>query len=106
MRFNASFCDPFNPSIIYLGNMDKDDIIEKFETINWVEYLTKMQTAREGEIYFSPSFEIENMDTKHGLSISAVGEPTNYEFYIFYRRPKKVKSFFGLKEKMNDNYTS
>ncbi len=62
--------------------------------------------VKENEIYYSPSLEIENKDTKHGLSISAVGDPKNYEFYIFYKRPKKVKIFFGLKEKINSNYMS
>lgn len=106
MNFRASFCDPFNPNIIELGNIQKDSIIEKFESINWVDYLQKMAMVKENDIYYSPSLEIENKDTKHGLSISAVGYPDNYEFYIFYKRPKKVKIFFGLKEKINDNYLS
>ncbi|NCT76715.1 MAG: hypothetical protein GXC78_19420 [Chitinophagaceae bacterium] len=65
-----------------------------------------MELAKEDEIFFSPSLEIENKDTKHGLSISAVGVPNNYEFYIFYKRPKKIKILFGLKEKIDNNYTS
>ena len=106
MHFGATFCDPFNPSIIELGRIDKDDIISKFESIDWVDYLTRMQSAKESDIHYSPSLEIENTETKHGLSISAVGEPSKYEFYIFYKRPKKVKSFFGLKEKIDDSYVS
>ena len=65
-----------------------------------------MTTVKENEIYYSPSLEIENEDTKHGLVISAVGDSNSYEFYIFYKRPKKVKTFLGLKEKTNDNYTT
>jgi len=104
MTFRASFCDPFKPNIIELGTIQKDDIIEKFESISWIDFLQKMESAKEGEIYYSPSLEIQNSDTKHGLAISAVGEPDNYEFYIFYKRPKNVKSFFGLKEKLNERY--
>lgn len=106
MNFRASFCDPFKPDIVELRDIQKDKIIEKFENTPWSDFLRKMELAKEDEIFYSPSLEIENQDTKHGLEISAVGKPGKYEFYIFYKRPKKVKSFFGLKEKTNDNYTS
>ena len=106
MNFRASFCDPLNPGIIELGEIRGDEIIDRFETIDWSGYLRKMESADEKEIYYSPSLEIENKDTKHGLAISAVGEPNNFEFYIFYKRPKKVKGFLGLTEKVNNDYTS
>jgi hypothetical protein len=107
MNFRASFCDPLNPKIIELGKVQKDNILEKFENTNWTEYLEKMNSAKdENEIYYSPSLEIENSDIKHGLAISAVGNPDNYEFYISYKRPKKLKTFFGLKEKIDDNYVT
>jgi len=104
MNFRASFCDPLEPDIIELGRIDKDSIIEKFESINWADYLQKISGLKMEEIYWSPSLEIENKDTKHGLVFSAVGDPNNYEFYIFYKRPKKIKSFFGLKETTRDDY--
>jgi hypothetical protein len=106
MNFRASFCDPFKPEIIELGDIEKNKVIDKFENIPWTDFLRKMETAKEGEIFYSPSFEIENKDSKHGLSISAVGDPNQYEFYIFYKRPKTVKTFLGLKEKINESYTS
>jgi hypothetical protein len=106
MNFRATFCDPFKAGIIELGNIQKDKIIETFENTPWVDFLRKMESAKEDEIFYSPSLEIENKDNKHGLSISAVGVPNNYEFYIFYKRPKKIKILFGLKEKINNNYTS
>jgi len=93
MNFRASFCHPFQKDIIELGTIAKENIINKFETIDWTDLLQQMQLAKEEEIYFSPSLEIENKDNKQGLSISAVGEPDNFEFYIFYKRPKMVKSF-------------
>lgn len=104
MKFRASFCDPLEPDIIELGSMPKDEVINHFEKINWNRYLQKVVTAKQDEIYYSPSFEAENEESSNGLVISAVGNPDNYEFYIFYKRPKKVKTFFGLIEKINDNY--
>ena len=106
MNFSASFCDPFKKDIIELGDISKDSIIEKFEKTAWSDFLMRMANVNEDEIYYSPSLEIENKETKNALAISAVGDPNNYEFYIFYKRPKKVKSFLGLKEKINENYTT
>lgn len=104
MQFKASFCNPFQKDIIDLGYMDQDSIIENFKKIPWIEMLKHMDTRNENQIYYSPSLEIENTATKHGLCISAVGNPEVYEYYIFYKRPKTLKTFFGLKEKFNENY--
>ena len=106
MKFRASFCDPLKPDILELGDISQDTIIDHFEKINWNDYLQKMSTAKQDEIYYSPSFEVENKESKNGLAISAVGDPNNYEFYIFYKRPKNVKSFFVLKKKINENYST
>ena len=106
MNFRASFCDPFQKEIIELGSISKDSILDKFEKTPWADLLQQMSNAKEDEIHYSPSLEIENKENKHGLVISAVGDPDNFEFYIFYKRPKNVKSFFGLMEKVNENYTT
>ncbi len=106
MNFRASFCDPLNPNIIELGDMNETSIVDEFKSIKWADYLLKMTTVKETEIFFSPSFEVENKSTKHGLAFAVVGDTNNYEFYIFYKRPKKVNSFFGLKQKIDNYYTS
>ncbi|TLX72462.1 hypothetical protein E9993_17875 [Labilibacter sediminis] len=62
-----------------------------------------MQNAKESEIHYSPSLEIENITNNNGLSLSALD---GGEWYIFYKRPKKVKILFGLIERMNDNYVT
>lgn len=103
MNFRVSFCDPFKPEIIEMGDIHKDKIMELFDKIPWTEYLAKMKTTKESEIHYSPSLEIKNTDNKNGLSVSAVD---GTEWYIFYKRPKLIKRFFGLSEKMNDNYLS
>ena len=101
MNFSASFCDPFQPDIIELGDLPKDKIMAYFESIPWAAYLEKMKRAKEENLYYSPSFEIENKDNKNGLSVSAVD---GTEWYIFFKRPKLVKRFFGLLEKMEEDY--
>ena len=101
MNFRASFCDPFKPDIIELGDIEQDKIMENFEKIPWNELLEKMKTAKENEIHYSPSLEVENKDNRNGLSVSAVD---GTEWYIFFKRPKLVKKWFGLVEKMDENH--
>ena len=103
MSFRASFCDPFKSEIIELGEIRKDKIMEHFESIPWSDFLKKMKTANENDIHYSPSLEIENKENKNGLSVSAVDET---EWYIFFKRPKLVKKFFGLSEKIDNEYLS
>jgi len=106
MSYRASFCDPFEPEVIELGDIETRTIIDKFEQTPWAEYLTRMAGVPQKEIHYSPSLEIENNDTKHGLTFSAVGDPDNYTFYIFYKRPKQVRLLFGLIKQNNKGYTT
>jgi hypothetical protein len=99
MNFHLTFCEPLRPAIIDWGPIDKESVIERFQSIPWSAYLQEMKGRSDDEIYYSPSFEIQNPDNENGLAISAVGEPDNFEFYIFYKRPKTVKVFFGILEK-------
>jgi hypothetical protein len=101
MNFRASFCDPFKSDIIEIGGIEKDKIMQHFVSIPWTELSEKMKNANEKDIHYSPSLEIENKTNKNGLSVSAVD---GTEWYIFFKRPKLVKKFFGLTEKMDDNY--
>jgi hypothetical protein len=103
-RFRYSICDPFKPDEIDMGEIETNKIMEVFDNFPWERLLCQMKGKPEEEIHYSPSLEIENVETRHGVSVSAVGEETAYEFYIFYKRPKIVKSFFGLKEKLDENY--
>ncbi len=106
MTFKASFCDPVKPDIIELGDMSQDAILDRFEKTDWNSYLREMRNAKLDEIYYDPSLEIENKESKSGLTISAVGSPNNYEFRITYKRPRKERSFFGLNNKINKNYST
>jgi hypothetical protein len=103
MNFKASFCDPFKADIIDIGDVEASKIMELFDKIPWSEYLAKMETAKEGEIYYSPSLGIENKDNRNGLEISAID---GKEWYIFYKRPKLVKrrKFLKVIEIMNNEY--
>jgi len=101
MNFRASFCDPFKSDIIEIGDIEKDKIMQHFESIPWSELLEKMKTTDDKNIYYSPSLEIENKANNNGLCVTAIDAT---EWYIFFKRPKLQKKFFGLAEKMDDNY--
>ena len=104
MNFHATFCAPLQPDIIDLGNIEKENVVSEFQNISWNKYLEAMKGKPDNEIYYSPSFEFENTENNNSLSISAVGEPENFEFYIFYKRPKTVKSFWGFSQKEVKEY--
>lgn len=95
-NYRWSICDPTNPVVIEKGKIEQDKIMETFEQFPWIEQLRSMSLMKEEDICFSPSLEFENTDTKLGVTFSIVGDEANYEFYIFYKRPKTIKSFFGL----------
>ncbi|HEY1021895.1 MAG TPA: hypothetical protein VGE06_06255, partial [Flavisolibacter sp.] len=95
MYFNVTFCNPFQKDIINLGLLSKEAILSHFEAVDGMDYLAQMSGAKKEDIYFSPSLGIEASDGKSSLSISAVGEPRDHEFYIFYQRPKFVKTASG-----------
>ncbi len=104
--FRYSICDPLRKEPIELGDIEKDKILDTFDRIPWTDLLDKMKGVKESEIYFSPSLEVENKTTRHGLAISIVEGEKGNEFYIFYKRPKMVTKMFGLIKKMDANYTS
>lgn len=86
-----------------MGGIERAKIMEAFEKVPWAELLEKMASANEKDIHYSPSLEIENVDNQNGICVSAIDSE---EWYIFFKRPKLVKKFFGLNTKMDANYVT
>lgn len=109
-EFRYSVCEPLRPKAIEKGVIDPDGIIGLFNDFQWDYYLKQVEVAeaRKADIYFSPSLEVENKTNKHGLTISAVGDPQAPEFYIFYKRPVNVvkKRLFRKPETVVEDYIS
>lgn len=103
-NFRYSICEPTNPKIIEKGKIDSSEIINVVKSFPWESKLEEMERLKEP--YYSPSLEFENLNNKNGLAISAVGKAEKYDFYVFFKRPKIQKTWFGLSEKLNNNYTS
>ncbi len=91
MKFSTSFCDPLKPDIVQLGDITQEQVVAGFEKVNWNEYLQKMNDAKDDKVYYSPSFEVHNIEIKHGLAISAVGDPKsrNYCNYLEFKKVDK-----------------
>ncbi|MEI9945997.1 MAG: hypothetical protein WDN26_17470 [Chitinophagaceae bacterium] len=104
--YRWSTCLPDKAGINEMGLITKEDAIEAFEQFPWIEHLSKMDFLKEEDIYYSPSLEFENTDTKHMVTFSIVGDDKGNEFYIFYKRPKVIRSFFGLSKKEVEDYVS
>jgi hypothetical protein len=103
MNFKVLFCDPLNPEIIDMGNIPKDKIMETFENIPWKMHIQKMKKAKESQIHYSPSLEIQKTENKTGIIVSAMDEK---EWYIFFKRPKQLTFIFGLLKKEYPEFIS
>jgi hypothetical protein len=103
-EFRYSICEPTNPKIIEKGKIDSTEIMQIFKTFPWKLHLEEMENAK--NTYYSPSLEFENLSNKNGLVISAVGNQEKHEFYVFFKRPKVRKTWFGLSEKLDNNFMS
>jgi hypothetical protein len=106
VNYRWSVCLPDNPEVIEKGNISREDILTTFLEFSWTDYLRKMATMKEKDIHYSPSLEFENKDTRQGVTFSIVGDEFKNEFYIFYKRHKTVKSFFGLFSREVDDHVS
>jgi hypothetical protein len=105
MSFKASLGDPSREHFIDLGKMEPAQIIGYFKSVDWILFLRQMENKSDNEIHCSPSFEVENIQDAHGLCVSIVGDPKDYEWYIFFKRPVINKGIFGIGSKNGDKLT-
>lgn len=102
--FRCSICDPLKKDIIELGEIPGEKALDILDQFPWGEMTKKMKGLKAEEIHWAPSIEFENKESRYGVTISIVDEGN--EFYIFFRRPKRVRKFFSLTEKLDENFTS
>lgn len=94
--YRWTICEPDHPEVIEKGMISGDDILQTFLQYPWKEKLKLLNSLPEDKICFSPSIEFEDSDAGHGVTFSCVGDETDMEFYIFYKRDKMVSNFGGL----------
>lgn len=105
MPFTVLMNGPLNDEVTDPVPIDKHSLVSKFESIEWAGMLGKDAPGEEyDDVYYTASLEIANDETSQYMDIHALGNQQKYEFNITYLRPKRVKTFFGLKEKLDENY--
>ena len=105
MPFTVLMNGPLDDEVLHPVPIEKNSLVSKFESIDWAGMLGKDDPGDEyDDVYYTASLEITNDETAQYMDIHAFGNQHQYEFYITYLRPKKVKTFFGLKEKMDESY--
>lgn len=103
--FKYTICEPLNPNVLDKGSISKEDFIQVLNEFPWLEMLNEQIAADESRICYSPSLELVNTNSNHGLAISII-EPN--QFYIFYKRPKMItkRKWFKSVEILEPNYLS
>lgn len=105
MIFSVTFYDPLKEDGVDLGSLSDKQVMETFKKTDWLKHLKIHNATPESEVFYTPSLDVENPDTKHSLDISVIGELEEHEFYITYRRPKNRK-IFGIFNKTDKKYTT
>ena len=104
--YKWSICDPLIKDVIEKGAIDKADIIPTFNNFPWRELLNKLSSAKQEEIYYSPSLEFRDEESGRGITFSAVQDKNDYCFYVFFQRPEIISRFFGFRKVEDPDYVS
>ena len=101
MEFQAAFYEPLKPEKHQLNAVKKEEIMNHFEQVPWKALVDLVNAADLGKIYHQPAFEVENTTNRNSLWVSTVNLT---DWYIIYTRPKRVKIWFGLTDKMKEDH--
>lgn len=105
--FHHSILDPLKEDPISMGPIEKDSILPMLDKFPWRDMLNRMKGVDDGKLFWSPSIEFENLETKKSVTVSIVEYDTGkIEYYIFYRRPKQVSLMFGLIQRFDQHHTT
>lgn len=104
MHYKHSICHPENPEIEYpYKELTTEQVRETARHYPWKQELQKLKTMPPEVINYSPSLDFTNLQDNHSLCLTAEGDPEEYAFSVWYKRPVMRKVLFGLlgeREKM------
>ncbi|RSK47110.1 hypothetical protein [Hymenobacter rigui] len=106
MAFTLSYCDPLHPAPLELGAKEPEQILQFFRQVPWEAALAKLTDTPPEAVHCSASVDVKNSVTQEAVCISAVGEPADYAFHVFYIRPKRIRRFWGLYTEQQPAYMS
>jgi len=97
MNYKYSICHFDKPNIEYLPEtFDRYRLVEIIKNHKWQELLLSMSNLKNEEIYFNPSLDFTDLSDNRSLCLTASLENGELEFSLWYNRPVKSRSFFGL----------
>jgi len=88
--FRYTICEPLNPTIMDKGNVTKVEFQNVLQNFPWIDMLRELENAEESKVFYSPSLELIDSKSNHSLAISIIGLESEFEYYIFYKRPKTI----------------
>ncbi len=103
--YKWTVCDPLEKDVIEKGVIEKNKILETFVNYPWKDELNK-RPSFDGEPFFSPTLEFIDTKNCQAIAFSVVDDFNGLSFYLFYKRPQKVKKWFGLVSKYDPEYVS
>lgn len=104
--YDCSIADASDPDTTRKSTLKKEDLVNAFKNFDWDTFLIQAEKAMQRDKYFYPPVEFENNTSRHSLAFFPVGKPGDYEFLLFYKRPKTIKKWLGLIQKHDENYTT
>lgn len=99
--------DPLQEEPIRTGSITKEAFKKMYLSFPWLDMLEKLNQAKHEDAKYSPGICIENKEG-NSVSVSIVGESTDYEFYISYKRPtlRKKRKWFKMVEYLDQDFCS
>ncbi|OIQ17261.1 MAG: hypothetical protein BM557_08590 [Flavobacterium sp. MedPE-SWcel] len=95
-----------DPNIFTQKTVNSTELEQEFNNYDWNGFLVKANEAIKKDIGYEPPVEFENKSDKNSISFFPAGEPDDYNFLVFYTRPKNIKKWFGLSSKFEEQYTT
>jgi hypothetical protein len=98
MRFKYSICYPNKEDIEYHDKpISGDEALEIAKNYPWEQQLNLFYSLDEDKICFNPSLDFGCLENGLSFCLTAEFDKTKeLQFSLWYNRPKKVKTFFGL----------
>ncbi len=99
--------DPLQEEPIRTGSITKEKFKNMYLSFPWLDMLEKSNQAKHEDVKCSPSICIENKEG-NSVSVFIVGESTDYEFYVSYKRPilRKKRKWFKMVDYLDKDFCS
>lgn len=98
MTFKYSICHPDRKDIEYLDKpISGKEVVEIAKNYPWLEKLKLSNSLNQKDVHYSPSLDFTDIENGNSFCLTAdYDKNEELNFSLWYKRPKKVKTLFGL----------